>query len=164
VDVVRESGDWSAFEPAEVAIDAAVAALSRHPCFAGQGSAEACVALCDDAAVKSLNASYRHKDKATNVLSFPAPPMASLPAGESRMLGDVVLAAETIRREAYDLGLAPQHHLQHLVVHGLLHLLGYDHETEEEAVAMERVEIEILASMNIANPYLEPAGGEAAHG
>jgi probable rRNA maturation factor len=72
-------------------------------------------------------------------------------------LGDVVLAAETIRREAAEQAIAPGHHLQHLVVHGLLHLLGYDHQTDVEAEEMEGLESEILASIGVADPYAAPA-------
>jgi probable rRNA maturation factor len=76
------------------------------------------------------------------------------PAGQSRHLGDIVLAAETILREAAELGINPRHHLQHLVVHGLLHLLGYDHQSEAEAEPMEALEVEILAGLGIPNPYM----------
>jgi len=107
--------------------------------------------LADDALLRSLNRSYRGKDAPTNVLSFPfqGPPGGA----EPRHLGDVVLAVETIRNEAGEQGIAPMHHLQHLVVHGLLHLLGFDHDTVAQAEAMERLEAQILAKLGIADPY-----------
>jgi probable rRNA maturation factor len=153
IDVVPDSGDWSAFEPVDTHVMLAAAALSAHPELAEHGIADACVALSDDSNVRALNATYRGLDKPTNVLSFPA---GSGPRDGVIPLGDIVLAAETIAREAEQQGVAPIQHLQHLVVHGLLHLLGYDHETDEEAAQMEAVEIAVMASLGIPNPYTEP--------
>ena len=112
--------------------------------------------LADDGMVRQLNATYRGKDAATNVLSFPfqAPP-GGMPQ-DMPYLGDVVLAAETVLLEAAERGIAPTAHLQHLVVHGLLHLLGFDHDTDAEAERMEHLEAQILATLGIANPYAEP--------
>ena len=112
---------------------------------------ELSVTFTDDAAMRGLNAQWRGKDKPTNVLSFPAFPEASetIPP----MLGDIVLARETIEREAALDGKPFEHHLTHLVAHGLLHLLGYDHETEDEAEEMEAAERRILASLAIPDPY-----------
>ena len=109
------------------------------------------VTFADDAAIRGLNAQWRGKDKPTNVLSFPAFPEggATIPP----MLGDIVLARETIEREAALEGKPFDHHLTHLVAHGLLHLLGYDHETEDEAEEMEEAERRILASLAIPDPY-----------
>jgi probable rRNA maturation factor len=157
VAIVAEAGDWSAFAPAETTIEAAVAALVRDPRCRRARGAEATVVLADDALVRSLNATYRGQDKPTNVLSFP---FRAPPGGDrGHMLGDVVLAAETIAREARELAVPPSHHLQHLVIHGLLHLLGYDHDTDAEAEIMERVETEILATLGVADPYAS-GGGE----
>lgn len=153
IDVVPDAGEWAAFEPTEQLVLSAATALAMHPTFAGHGLADACVALSDDANVRALNASYRGLDKPTNVLSFPA---GSGPREGVIPLGDIVLAVETIAREADDQGIAPVQHLQHLVVHGLLHLLGFDHETEDEAAEMEALEVEVLASLGIPNPYTEP--------
>ena len=116
--------------------------------------------LGSDAMLRGLNRTYRGKDAPTNVLSFPFTPRGAADTADGRYLGDVVLAAETVLREAAERGTAPAHHLQHLVVHGLLHLLGYDHETDTEAAEMERLETEILASLGIADPYADevPAG------
>ena len=95
------------------------------------------MALSSAEAVRRLNRDYRHKDKPTNVLSFPAVDAAGQPDDEPRWLGDVVLAAEVVRAEAEEAGIAAKHHFQHLVVHGLLHLMGYDHEQDDEAAVME---------------------------
>ncbi len=107
------------------------------------------IVLSDDAEVKALNHSYRKKDKPTNVLSFPD----GATHGGFMQLGDIILAYDTIAREATEQGKTLGHHTQHLVVHGVLHLLGFDHENYKEADAMERREIRILAGLSIANPY-----------
>jgi probable rRNA maturation factor len=116
------------------------------------------VVLASDAVVRRLNRTYRGKDRATNVLSFPfqRPPGAG-PMEDGAYLGDVVLAAETVAGEAAERGIEPGHHLQHLVIHGLLHLLGRDHQTDAEAEAMERLEAEILGMIGIADPYAAEA-------
>jgi probable rRNA maturation factor len=151
VSVVDEAGDWSAFAAREEAIQAAGVALATHPRCGRARGADACVVLADDALVRSLNGTYRGKDAPTNVLSFPF--RAPAGAAPSANIGDVVLAVETVRREADEHGTPPIHHLQHLVVHGLLHLLGFDHAEEAEAEAMEGIEVEILASLGVADPY-----------
>ena len=111
--------------------------------------------FADDAAVQVLNRDYRSKDQPTNVLSFPAAPFAALADGEAppRILGDIALARETVTREAVEQGKSVDHHMAHLLVHGLLHLCEFGHETEEEAEAMEALEVVILGELNIANPY-----------
>jgi probable rRNA maturation factor len=111
--------------------------------------------LTDDAGIRTLNANWRGIDKPTNVLSFPAlqPTGPSLPGDPPRMLGDIAIAYETTRREADDEGKAFDHHLSHLAIHGFLHLIGYDHETDEEAGEMESLEREILARLGIPDPY-----------
>ena len=104
------------------------------------------VALSDDRRVRVLNKRDRQKDKPTNVLSYPS--------GEKAFLGDVVLARQTVWREAREQKKAPADHLAHLVVHGTLHLLGHDHETSDtDAERMEALERRILARMKIADPY-----------
>ncbi len=106
---------------------------------------EVSIVLADDAFIQNLNKEYRGKDKPTNVLSFPQ--------GEPFSLGDIILARETITREAEDQKKSFDDHLSHLTVHGILHLLGFDHEEESEAEEMEALEIEILEKMGLKNPY-----------
>lgn len=107
---------------------------------------ELAIVLTDDATIAPLNKSYRGKAKPTNVLSFPAE--------EEGMLGDVLLAYETIAREAEEQNKTLRAHAMHLIVHGVLHLLGYDHEHERDAERMESQEIAILNRLGIENPYL----------
>lgn len=116
------------------------------------GVAEVSIVLTDDAAQQQLNRQWRGIDKSTNVLSFPQiEPFAPV----SGLLGDIVLARETLEREAAELGKPLDHHFTHLVVHGFLHLLGYDHVEESDALQMERLETQILASLGIPDPYEE---------
>ncbi len=157
LDIVHEAGDWNAIVGLEAAIETAAAALAKLPQLSGLPAAggAACILLNDDAGVRALNATWRKKDKPTNVLSFPAaaPPPGADPGGDAVFLGDIVLAAETLAREAADDDVPLTHHLQHLVIHGLLHLMGHDHETEAEAETMEALEIAALAAIGVANPY-----------
>jgi probable rRNA maturation factor len=112
------------------------------------------ITLDDDAAQRALNLTWRGKDTATNVLAFPAAdPATPVPAGAPLLLGDVVLAFETIRREAAEQDKPLADHLRHLVVHGVLHLLGHDHIEAADAAAMEAREIAILAELGVPNPY-----------
>ncbi len=113
--------------------------------------AEISVALADDATIARLNATFRHKPGPTNVLSFPCDDAAG-PDG-AVTLGDVVLAFETVAREAEAGRIAVADHLAHLVVHGVLHLLGHDHEADDEARRMEALEVAALARLGIADPY-----------
>jgi len=106
------------------------------------------------ARMRSLNRRYRGKDKPTNVLSFPAPPHAVAQGAGPRPLGDVVICPVVLRREAREQGKAERAHWAHLVVHGTLHLAGYDHEVESDARRMERREIAVLRTLGFGNPYL----------
>jgi probable rRNA maturation factor len=157
------SGDWDSKIPwPELAAEAVPAAVgaSRHAGLIDSGlCVEISVKFTDDSEVRSLNTAYRGKDKPTNVLSFPmfeAELLDSLVMadGGEVLLGDIVLAAGICASEAEEKGISVRDHATHLVVHGTLHLLGYDHERgEEEAEAMERVEREALAALGIADPY-----------
>lgn len=153
IDIVVEAGKWSARTKLKrLFASAADSSLAELALPVSSASAELSICLTDDAHIAQLNAQWRGKPKATNVLSFPAfPPKkgAALPP----LLGDIVLAAETVRREAELENKPLDHHISHLAVHGLLHLLGYDHETDEEADEMERLERRILARLAIPDPY-----------
>jgi probable rRNA maturation factor len=153
--ILTESEAWQTLARREQAIERVAAALAHHPRTQAARSAEATIVLADDGLVRQLNRTYRGKDTPTNVLSFPF----QAPAGSQspRLLGDVVLAAETLRREADERRIPPVHHLQHLVLHGLLHLIGFDHETDAEAEDMERLETEILAGIGVADPHAATA-------
>jgi probable rRNA maturation factor len=121
---------------------------------ADTGDAELAVMLTDDAGIRTLNRNWRSIDKPTNVLSFPAlQPTAPSPDDAPRMLGDIAIAYETTRSEADDQQKPFDHHLTHLAVHGFLHLVGYDHESEAEAEAMENLERDILGTLGIPDPY-----------
>jgi probable rRNA maturation factor len=113
------------------------------------------ILLTDDSAIRALNRDWRKRNAATNVLSFPARSFSarSLRGRSPRHLGDIVIAYETVAREAVIEGKPFGHHLVHLAVHGYLHLLGHDHATEREADRMERLEIDILARLGVPDPY-----------
>ena len=130
----------------------AVAAAAHGAGLSTSVRTELGITLSTDAAVRELNAQWRGKDKATNILSFP---MVQLEPGDlpGPMLGDLILALETVKLEALTEHKALSDHFRHLVVHGLLHLLGYDHEEAEAAEIMEALEISVLSTLAIANPY-----------
>lgn len=111
------------------------------------------VLLTHDSYVQGLNKHYRMKDAPTNVLSFPQETKPIKGSTEPVMLGDIVMSFETIQSEAQEQNILFMNHLTHLFVHGLLHLLGYDHIEEDEAEVMEALEINILSTLNIKNPY-----------
>jgi probable rRNA maturation factor len=154
IDLEVEDPAWAAALPdAEaLAVAAAEAALlaAQDPPPGGE-DLNVVILLTDDATVRDLNARFRGKDAATNVLSFPAPP------NRERHLGDVALSFGVCAREASEQKKPLAHHLQHLVAHGVLHLLGYDHMSDDEAEAMEGLERVILAGLGAPDPYL--AGG-----
>ena len=150
IEIEIESDDWIAALPtAESVVErAATAAL-------GQTAGDIVVLLTDDAAVKDLNHRFRDRDRPTNVLSFPGGEMP-MPDGAAAHLGDIVLAFGVCRDEAVEQGKSLENHLTHLVVHGVLHLLGRDHEDEVEAEAMEAEERTLLAGLGVADPYVLP--------
>jgi probable rRNA maturation factor len=142
----EETVDWPAL--ARSAVHAAIA-HSRHP---GLADSEVSVKFTSDAEVRALNAAWRGKDRATNVLSFPMAEEGEL--ASAQLLGDIVLAHGICAAEAAEKAIGIELHAAHLVVHGTLHLLGYDHETsDEDADEMEATERRALASLGIADPY-----------
>lgn len=149
VELAIEAEGWRRIADPEALVGRAVeAALAGHDV----GAATVSVLLTGDDAIRKLNAGFRAKDKPTNVLSFPAP---EIPGDPEPVLGDIALAFETCAREAEAEAKGFEAHVTHLVVHGTLHLLGYDHEDETEAEEMEALEREILAGLGIADPYAE---------
>ena len=132
---------------------------------AASGPAEVSIVLADDAFVRDLNRQHRGRDKATNVLSFASDNSNELPAssGAPRMLGDVIVAHETVAAEAAAEGKTMADHLCHLVVHGMLHLLGYDHDQGPVAEKMEALEVKILAGLDIADPYGDDVPADAGN-
>lgn len=151
VEVVVEAAAWTQALPAAEAVArrAATASLAGVP--QASGARGLCLVLADDALLRRLNREFRGKDRPTNVLAFAGE--AVVPPGERPSLGDVVLAQETCAEEARAQGKSLADHLSHLVVHGVLHLCGYDHESGEEAARMEALEVGILGRLGIADPY-----------
>ena len=148
---------WAGIAPN---IDAFVAGALKAAWMAtGSGRvAEVSVALADDRTVRKLNSQYRGKDQATNVLSFPA----NMPPSDGPLaLGDIVVARETLLHEAEETHKTPADHLAHLLVHGLLHLLDYDHDTDAAAEVMEDMERQILKSLDIGDPYADNTAPQA---
>jgi probable rRNA maturation factor len=151
-DVGIEDDRWSAAGLEALADRAFGAVAAAHGW--GEGLYEAALLGCDDARIAALNAQFREKPAATNVLSWPALAYdAPTYLPKDPELGDIAIAYETCAREAADQGKPFEHHVSHLLVHGLLHLVGYDHETEQDAARMEAKEREILAKLGIADPY-----------
>lgn len=155
-EVIVAAESWQDQPDAEDVIQRAIIAAAEMV-DTDVADAEIAVMLTDDAGIRTLNNNWRGIDKATNVLSFPALQPTG-PRGEDdapRMLGDIAIAYETMRREADDEQKPFDHHLSHLTVHGFLHLIGYDHETDDEADEMETLEREILAHLGIPDPYAD---------
>lgn len=150
--VIRNADGWpDTFDAlAERAVLAALAGAKPKI----KGAAEISVLLTDDEEQRNLNAQWRGKNSSTNVLSFPQIEPFDPVIG---LLGDITLARETVTREAQEQGITLEDHFTHLVVHGFLHILGYDHLDEEEALEMEGLETRILAGLGIADPYAEEA-------
>lgn len=159
VDLVVEAGDWPQEDRLLAWFDEAIAATVRVTPF-NLRHGEISVVLTDDDAMQTINQEHRGQNKPTNVLSFPAlePDMlAKLDGKHPFLLGDLVFALQTVKREAEAGQISFHHHMSHLIVHGFLHLLGYDHEQDLQAEAMEALETRILATLDIADPYRDGA-------
>lgn len=162
LDVLIEAAPWGTVPLEEWATRAMAATLDHLSLSAGQVSIS--LMGCDDARIAALNASFRDKPTPTNVLSWPADDLSPEVAGDSPLmpapdfdgmleLGDIAVAYETCAREAQAADKLLEHHTIHLVVHGILHLLGYDHVRDADATRMQRLEIEILGKLGLDDPY-----------
>ncbi|MEX0645872.1 MAG: rRNA maturation RNase YbeY [Parvularculaceae bacterium] len=148
IETIIEAEAWRRALPAAVTLAERCFEAARERDLGLDG--EIALLLADDAALQALNARFRGKDAPTNVLSFPS----TAPG----VRGDIALAYETCAREAAEKNVAFADHAAHLIVHGLLHLAGLDHQTDADAAAMERLEIDILDGLGISNPYGAPEG------
>ncbi len=148
IEFVIASKGWRGAPAAKQTIRRAIAAAATA---ASPTAGEVAIVLTDDSAIRELNRDWRGKDQPTNVLSFPA--AEPQPDSPVLLLGDIVIAYETVAREALAEGKPFMHHLAHLAVHGFLHLAGYDHETDREARAMEAMETAVLAQLDVPDPY-----------
>lgn len=153
IDLVVESDLWGSQSDSEAALRRAIdkAAATMAAQAPELANVEMAVVLTDDASIRTLNAQWRNIDKPTNVLSFPSG--APHHDGQPILLGDIVISYETTAAEAKAEGKPFLHHLSHLAVHGFLHLIGHDHETDAEADIMEALEQDILARLDIPDPY-----------
>lgn len=157
VDLLIEDDRWATLDMEALAEKAAVATLQIANI---NDHYEICIMGCDDARIAELNSEFREKPTATNVLSWPSFELSAevdggvpIPPPEAESLGDIAIAFETCAREAAEKSITMQAHVTHLIVHGCLHLLGYDHETDKDATVMENLEVQALASMGLDNPY-----------
>jgi probable rRNA maturation factor len=149
IEVIVRSARWRKRPTAKTIVKKAVLAAARA---VSTRPIELAIVLSDDSAIRALNRDWRGKNAPTNVLSFPAAP-AGKARSASPYVGDIVIAYQTMAREAVAEGKPFNHHLTHLAVHGFLHLLGYDHENERDAEKMERLERKILKRLAIPDPY-----------
>jgi probable rRNA maturation factor len=160
VDIDVADPGWNDLVPELEALAERAVAVTGERLGSAAGDGEISLVFADDGFVRALNAAHRGKDAPTNVLSFPIG--ADVPQGVLRLLGDVVLARETVAREAAEQGKPVADHVAHLLVHGILHLCDWDHETADEAEAMEALEVELLARLGIPDPYRALAPDESA--
>jgi probable rRNA maturation factor len=154
IEIVIEDDRWCEHPDVAQAAERAVQALCASPMPRIELLRAATVLLDNDAHVAALNKDFRGKPQATNVLSFPSGETA-VPRGAPGYAGDIIIARETVEREAQEMGIPVVHHLQHLVIHGLLHLVGYDHINDGDAAEMEALETRILATLGVADPYAD---------
>ena len=164
IDIMVDSPLWKAQRGVKAVLRRAIGEAAAMTAMSGGKAAalaatrggELAIVLTDDSAIRALNRDWRGKDQPTNVLSFPAPALGATPSGKPasiRLIGDIVIAYETVEREALAEHRPFRHHLAHLAVHGFLHLVGHDHAAEAEADAMEALEIAVLARLDVPNPY-----------
>jgi probable rRNA maturation factor len=151
IEVIETALRWGEEPQSSATIERAIAAAATATAELSENT-EVAVMLTDDDGIRVLNRNWREIDKPTNVLSFPAFQTNAIP-GTPRSLGDIAIAYETVRREAEDEGKRFTDHLSHLAVHGFLHLVGYDHENDDDARTMENLERQILAGLGINDPY-----------
>jgi len=154
VDIARDAGGWDSlgFDVG----DWLGRCVDQAAAFLGRTSEEVSILLTDDRHIKRLNRDFRHQDSATNVLAFPTaggPPHTVGDGPPGQLVGDIVLAFETVSRECRKTGRPMAHHMAHLCIHGYLHLHGFDHLNDSDAAAMERAEVAILGLLDIASPY-----------
>jgi probable rRNA maturation factor len=150
IDVMVQSPRWKKQPRASMIVRKAIQAAAKAT---STPRAELAIVLTDDSAIRTLNREWRGFDKPTNVLSFPAASFGAIQNSSS--LGDVIIAFQTVAKEATSEGKPFKNHLSHLAVHGFLHLLGYDHETDRDARKMEQIEVKILAGLGVPDPYAE---------
>ena len=152
IDIVQQAGNWPDKRAIAALTEKAISVTIDVASLKLRQNSELSVVLSNDDEVQALNKSWRKIDKPTNVLSFP---VENILVGEvpGMLLGDIVLSFETITREAENQGVSFDNHFLHLVIHGFLHIFGYDHTDDKEAVEMETLEISCLSRLGIANPY-----------
>ncbi|MEX2618565.1 MAG: rRNA maturation RNase YbeY [Alphaproteobacteria bacterium] len=156
IDIATRTAAWGAAPFDAEAVARRATGMAWRNAGNTNRESEVSIVLGDDSFVRELNSTYRGQDKATNVLSFPADGENG-PDDAACLLGDIVLAYETMAREAAEQNKSLADHLSHLCVHGLLHLLGHDHQTPSDARKMEALEISILAELGISDPFTIPA-------
>ena len=153
IEIVRHSDLWDSIEVSGDALSRAALAAFAASSAAPDAPCEVTLVLTDDDEMRELNRTWRGKDSSTNVLSFPVGEPVGEAHGEPSPLGDIVLAGEAVIEEAKVKGIPAADHAAHLVVHGMLHLLGFDHERDADAERMESLETKVLAGLGIADPY-----------
>ncbi|MEM7620915.1 MAG: rRNA maturation RNase YbeY [Pseudomonadota bacterium] len=153
IEIIEKSELWKNLDIIEQGIASAVEETIYQNNATRDVSYQVTIVLSNDEEIQNLNNLFRNINKPTNVLSFPFGDNSKLPPLDAIPLGDIVLSFETIEHEANTQGIKFDHHLYHMVIHGLLHLLGYDHETEKDAIRMEAKEIEIMQKLALPNPY-----------